>query len=307
LKILLAVDGSLHSDMAVETLRALQLPSETQVSVLNVVHEHTFLGGITVHRFRENASTKKHEREPLETRAAGTLDGVARRLKEGGLDPETKILWGNPAEQIIQHAGNSKSDLVILGAKGLSDSERFPLGSVAQKVMKYCPASVLLVRKGGSKLKKIMFATDGSRHSDAAAGFLVELPVPPGAKIFVVTSLESHIAALVSMPTLDWDTNQRILAELRAAEEKAARDLLEKTRQRFQDSGYPAECLVLRGDPSEEITLAARTVSPNLVVVGAKGQAGVESFLLGSVAQRVARFCRYSVLIVRTKGHGRSP
>jgi len=36
-----------------------------------------------------------------------------------------------------------------------------------------------------------------------------------------------------------------------------------------------------------------------LIALGAKGLTGIEAFMLGSVTQRVARFSRYSVLIVR--------
>jgi nucleotide-binding universal stress UspA family protein len=39
-----------------------------------------------------------------------------------------------------------------------------------------------------------------------------------------------------------------------------------------------------------------------LVALGAKGLTGIEAFLLGSVAQRVARFSRYSVLLARAPG-----
>ena len=48
MKILLVIDGSSYSDMATKMVEAFQLPSRTEVTVLTVVPEHTFLGGIVV-------------------------------------------------------------------------------------------------------------------------------------------------------------------------------------------------------------------------------------------------------------------
>ena len=45
--------------------------------------------------------------------------------------------------------------------------------------------------------------------------------------------------------------------------------------------------------------MAADTFCPELIALGAKGLNGSQGFLLGSVAQRVARFARFSVLLGR--------
>ena len=149
---------------------------------------------------------------------------------------------------------------------------------------------------------KILLAVDGSKDSDAVARFLLDLPLPGKSRIILVTVLQSHIAALVKMPTLDLETNQQLLAELQAAEELAARSLMDKTRKQFKGKGYDTESLVLRGDAAQEILTVAETLNPELIALGAKGLTGIEAFLLGSVSQRVARFSRYSVLLVRAPG-----
>lgn len=195
-----------------------------------------------------------------------------------------------------------RADLVLVGAKGMGDSPRFPLGSVAQKVMKYASPSVLLVREGTTAIRRVLLASDGSKYSDVLVQFLLDLPLPRKAQVIMVTAVQSHIAAVVKMPTLDLETNQQLLAELQAAEELAARQLLNRAKKQFQEKGYVTESLILRGDPAEEILVAAETLHPELVALGAKGLTGIEAFLLGSVAQRVARFSRYSVLLARAPG-----
>jgi len=48
MRILLVVDGSSYSDMETKMLEALRPPPQTEITVLTVVPEHTFLGSITL-------------------------------------------------------------------------------------------------------------------------------------------------------------------------------------------------------------------------------------------------------------------
>ena len=75
---------------------------------------------------------------------------------------------------------------------------------------------------------------------------------------------------------------------------------MDKTKKQFQQKGYEVTPMLLRGEPAEEILNVSETLNPDLIALGAKGLTAVESFLLGDVSQKVARFSRYSVLIGRT-------
>ena len=299
MKILLDVDGSPHSEMATKTLKALEPPPQTEVTVMTVVPEHIFLGGITLHMLRGDAAAREQARQAQGQKAAQLLQQPLETLRAGGVKIESLVRWGKPAEEILRQAHQMSADLVVIGAKGVADLPRFPLGSIAQKVMKYADASVLLAREATAEIRRVLLATDGSRHSDAVAHFLLQLPLPCRSQVILVTALQSHTTALLKMPTVDFETNRRILAELKEAEERAARRVTYKLKEQFEEKGYDTESLILRGDPAEEIIMVSRTLNPDLIAVGAKGLTGIQSFLLGSVAQRVARFSRYSVLIGR--------
>jgi len=299
MKILLAVDGSRYSDMSVEMLKALQLLADTGVVVMTVVPEQTFLGGIVIDAIRVTAAARKKARMSQEKQAMAILQGPALALQECGFRVETLVCWGRPVEQIINKAREMHISLVVVGAKGVSDSKRFSLGGVAHKVMKYATCSVLLVREGPSAIRQVFLATDGSKYSEGVVRFLLDLPLPKQSQITLLTALQSHAASLAKMPSLDLETNQQVLAELQATEEKAARAFLNKTKKQFEERGYEASLWVLRGEPTEEILIAARELNPDLISLGARGLSDVHTFLLGNVAERVARFSRYSVLIGR--------
>jgi len=143
MKVLLVVDGSSYSDMATEMVEAHRLRSQTEVTVMTVVPEHTFLGGITLGKLRGASSRKDSQQQ----KALALLQQPAQALSASKLKVNSLVRWGNPAEEILKVADERGISLVVMGAKGLTDPLSFRLGSVAQTVMKHARASVLLVRK----------------------------------------------------------------------------------------------------------------------------------------------------------------
>lgn len=53
---------------------------------------------------------------------------------------------GDPAQSIIEYAKAGKYDLIVLGYRGHSAIEALLVGSVANKVTRYAPCSVLIYR-----------------------------------------------------------------------------------------------------------------------------------------------------------------
>ena len=304
MKILLAVDGSAYSTWAAKTLATFQLAPESEVTVFSVVPEHTFLGGLTLDTLSGHAAAKNREeaKKAQEQRANELVQSAVGVLEAAGVKATGTVRRGKPAEEIIREADRTGADLVVLGAKGIDDNERFALGTVAQKVVKYAGCSVLLARKRVSSLQRVLLATDGSKYSDATSQFLFDLALPGDCDILVVTVLQSHnIATWMKTPTLDLETTQSILADLQKAEEEAAAELVDKTTRAFRQQKYRVSSMVRKGEPADEILAAASVLNPDLIVLGAKGLTGIERFLLGGVAQRVARYAKHSVLVVRQR------
>ena len=303
MKILLAVDGSAYSTWATKTLTALQLAHESVVTVFSVVPQHTFLGRLTLDTLSGGAGAKNREeaKKAQEQRANDLVQSAVAVLDAAGIKTEATVGRGKPAEEIIREAEKTGAELVALGAKGIDNNERFAMGTVAHAVMKYVGCSVLLARKPVDPLQRVLLATDGSCYSDAASQFLLDLALPGKCEVLVVTVLQSHIATWMKMPSLDFETSQKILAQLQKAEEEAAGGLVDKTRRMFKQRRYRVVSMVRKGEPADEILATASMVNPDLIVVGAKGLTAVERFRLGGVAQRVARHARHSVLVVRQR------
>jgi nucleotide-binding universal stress UspA family protein len=73
------------------------------------------------------------------------------------------LLEGDPASEIVDFARDASIDLIVMGTHGRTGLERLLMGSVAEKVMRDAPCSVLVV-----KLPKGV--TSAERPHPAAAG-----------------------------------------------------------------------------------------------------------------------------------------
>ncbi len=59
---------------------------------------------------------------------------------------ETFARQGDAADAIIDVAEEQRSDLIVVGNRGMTGAKRFLLGSVPNRVSHHAPCSVLIVR-----------------------------------------------------------------------------------------------------------------------------------------------------------------
>lgn len=82
----------------------------------------------------------------LEEEGNTILSDIKNEGKELGLDVETVILEGHPADEILQVAEDRGVDIIVMGTVGRSGITRLLMGSVAEKVTRHAPCPVLVVR-----------------------------------------------------------------------------------------------------------------------------------------------------------------
>jgi nucleotide-binding universal stress UspA family protein len=85
-------------------------------------------------------------RQALLDAADANALGAAVCLDDCAADVQRSLRIGRPAEEILTAASEYDADLIVLGALGHTRSAKSHLGGVAQKVVKYAPCSVLIVR-----------------------------------------------------------------------------------------------------------------------------------------------------------------
>ena len=75
------------------------------------------------------------------------LHNAQQEAEQAGVaQVETFARQGDAADAIIDVAEEQRSDLIIVGNRGMTGAKRFLLGSVPNKVSHHAPCSVLIVR-----------------------------------------------------------------------------------------------------------------------------------------------------------------
>lgn len=88
------------------------------------------------------------ELTPIQQAAQSGLDRILERLETVWPRVRGALLWGNPAETIVRYADEIDADLVVIGTHGRTGPSRWLLGSVAEKVTRWCHTPVLTVHEG---------------------------------------------------------------------------------------------------------------------------------------------------------------
>jgi nucleotide-binding universal stress UspA family protein len=144
MKILLAVDGSSHSQNAVDEVARRQWPHGTVVRVLAAV-QHTpppsaeFVLG-AAETLAQLWNERKAEAERVTLRAADGLNTMPVKI-------ETAVREGDARSAIVDEAKEWGADLIVVGSHGHTGLKRWLLGSVAQSVVSHAPCSVEVVRR----------------------------------------------------------------------------------------------------------------------------------------------------------------
>jgi nucleotide-binding universal stress UspA family protein len=83
-------------------------------------------------------------------------------------------------------------------------------------------------------------------------------------------------------------------------EKQPALDLVARAAKELVEVGFKVDTAVIIGDVRETLIDSAAEWKADLIVVGSHGQRGLARFLIGSVAEFVARHAACSVQIVRS-------
>lgn len=153
LSVILATDGSPEAQRAAEFFCGFSLPQWAEITVVSVAESTSGLP-VGEHESVVNPLTSPREAfsmpdvvrhallDEAETRAAEAI----KLLQDCGAQVQSTIRLGHPSGEILAIAREQDADLIAIGARGRTRAALFLLGGVAQKVVKYAPCSVLVVR-----------------------------------------------------------------------------------------------------------------------------------------------------------------
>ncbi len=144
--------------------------------------------------------------------------------------------------------------------------------------------------------KKIMVAIDDSATSQSALAEALHIARTSNAKIYIAHVADETLLNLHGQPLVSIVNMEAAVASLSAA----GNELLAEAMK--QAEGIDAEPLLLEAlkrRVSETIAEKAKELKVDLIVIGRHGRRGLATFILGSVAEQLAKISDASVLLVR--------
>jgi nucleotide-binding universal stress UspA family protein len=144
-------------------------------------------------------------------------------------------------------------------------------------------------------IKKILVATDFGKAAEAALDAATEIADKFGASVLLMHAYRVPVDSYTHVPLVT-------MTELAAHVEASAQKALGEAASRYRGKGAITTALHI-GTPWEQILRAARDEGVSLIIMGSRGLRGLPRALMGSTAERVARYAHVPIMIV----HGTPP
>ncbi|MSV32091.1 MAG: hypothetical protein EXQ57_06180 [Bryobacterales bacterium] len=279
MNILLAVDESSASQIAIEEVAGRPWPEATTVEVLTVVEAGQVSNGVN--------------------------DAAVALLRGAGLRALGKVAAGDAKAVIAARAEAMRPDLIVVGSHRPSALTDLFVGNVAVHTLRHAGCSVAIVRArldDGLIPRKILLAVDGSAYAEAAARAIAERPWPARSEVRVLSVVEVVLPAMHALfdpPFVQSDEVQRLRVEAVARAQRAVSDAVAI----LAPSGLAvSETISVLLDGTKEVILQeARDWGADWLFVGSHGRQGAERLLMGSVSEAIAMQANCSVEVVRAR------
>ena len=146
---------------------------------------------------------------------------------------------------------------------------------------------------------RILIATDGSEFADRAIDHGVQLAKLAGSEVTIVTVTEPVTIVGGGYATVVGGVVDPI-PELIEAQEKSARDLLQRAANRAAEQGLTVKTVLVDNSfAAEGIVATANEIGAELIVMGSHGRRGLNRLLLGSQTNNVLAHTKLPVLVTR--------
>lgn len=268
-KILLATDGSQHSEGAIREAIIFAAKCSSKIYACMAIETNPEY---------ETTSTNVLEKEEAE--AAAHLASIKARAEKEGLRCETALHEGiDAAQAIVEEAEEKKVDMIVIGRHGRKGLLKALVGELAEKVVIHAPCKVLVVPKAAKiEYRSILVATDGSGHSMAAVQEAINIAKRCGSRLIALSSIRSN------------DELAKAQANVNIVLDMAKKE------------GIEAEALTPEGRSYNLIVETAGGRGVDLIVMGVPVKTAFEKIFTGSATEKVIGTAGCAVLVVKGVG-----
>lgn len=210
----------------------------------------------------------------------------------------------NAYEAVVDYAVRKSIDLVVISTRGATGSStRAPLGSVAERVVRYSPCPVLVVgaperdlidpETGAVAIGRVVIADNLSSASKSSLAASLALLASYRPEIHLVHAVEAVVPPAFALagleppfPPIDGEVRGRLA---RALETRAAE---------LAPSGWAIRSALLEGSPSAVVPQYASEIGADLIVTAAETRIDAQERRLGGTTERIVRHAPCPTLVV---------
>lgn len=137
---LVPLDFSTYADQALDYAIRLARPLNARLTLLHVI-QPVPMAGVDM-----GVALPETYLQELEEEVQRSMEAALARVTAAGLTGERVVLYGVPFQEIVDTAKARQVALIVMGTHGRTGLLHVLLGSVAEKVIRLAPCSVLVVR-----------------------------------------------------------------------------------------------------------------------------------------------------------------
>lgn len=231
----------------------------------------------------------EHEKQVV----AQYLEDHKQTLAEKGIEARTILAPGpGPVDAVVSECSEGRANLVVMSSHGESGWIEFFLGSNTEKIARLAPTQILVVK--GEKepdlpFKKILIPLDGSERAQKALPIALDVAPGGGAQITLV-----GVSVVFKGHAFEGDMRTMVEPDF-----KRIQTYLDEQAEWLSSQGYEVNTTIKRGEPADEILKVAEEENSDLILMTSQGRTGFAVWLYGSVAERILRHSRCSVLVFK--------
>lgn len=283
--LLAATDFSEDARQAV--LRAAFLAKEqgAQLELLHVMSESSFS------HLRELFNLSGDVDAKLIDDAKSMLGELAEDVaKKTGVAVVPRVQVGHVVNEIVSAA--DATDMLVLGARGLSPLRDVFLGTTAENLLRKCKRPVLVSKyPPHGEYRHVMVPVDLSSHSMDSLRRAAW--IAPQASITIVHAFEVPFEGKLWLAGVGEEEIQRYRAQARLK----AQDRIEVLMQSLGNTSLRLHQVVEYGDAARTILEQEEISPPDLIVISKHRQSIMGELLLGSVTRHVLSYSKCDVLV----------
>jgi len=272
------LDGSAYAAQAIPMAQFICETTGAQLTLLSAQHENP---------------TDNNGRIDMDA----YLTGVAEKIHAAGIQVNSVIRTGSPAQVTRDLVAEQGIDLVIITTRGGSGEKNWLREGLSNKLVHLLDIPVLLVQvfetgpAQAPHIGRILVALDGSAFS--------EQTLPYARLLGQLLKCELMLVCVPAVPESEkYRAAASVISTIRKQSETSMRKFLELIAGSLRKDDLEVRTMVTGTYPARTIVDVGKREGVDLIMITSQGRGGLDLLFTGSVAQQVVQMTDSPVLIV---------